>query len=147
MRNPNKLFDLHTLRCRSFFESESGTKVLRPVEGLAKVCLTYLGFNVFREPCLQFIRLGKRQRKYKFSTYAANFWHFHIRGQLESSPDIQDALLQAFGSQLKRTSVHEIEVDAYIDYLFFGEGLTETLLHVVARKGLAIICELLLEGR
>ena len=118
---------------------------LPPPADLAQTCLTYLASNVFSEPCLEKKALVKRLEMYKFSKYAVQFWGFHTRGDAETRGDIQDAVLQTFGSELKRTSM--LEIEEHKEYYNFKTGLTETLFHVVAKNGLGTICERLLEGR
>jgi hypothetical protein len=111
---------------------------------LAKTCLTYLGSNVFSQPCLEQYILVKRLETYKFVSYAVQFWGFHARGDAENLDEIQDFILHAFGSEVRRMSV--LEIQEYRGY-YSETLLTESIFHVVAKNGLGMICERLLNGR
>ena len=119
---------------------------LPPAIDLAKTCLSYLGFDTFNQVC-DSESMEKRVQKYKFGSYAAQFWALHTKGEVEKSPDVQQAVLRLFASENKRNSI--LQMNAYVsssgDRLSFTKG--QTLLHVIAKNGLAMICRLVLDGR
>lgn len=112
--------------------------------GLAKTCLTYLSFDIFEEGPCKIKDLKYRLKRYRFSIYAAQFWGRHTIGQAEESPDIQKTVLRLFASENKKNSMLQLEryVNPSSDDFGFIEG--QTLLHVIAKNGLATICEQIL---
>jgi ankyrin repeat protein len=107
--------------------------------GIAKMCLTYLLFDVFNDPCTNSNALDARVRKYRLSRYAAQFWCFHTRGKAESCSHIQDAVLSLLTAENKTQSM--LQMEEYKEYLPNGG----TLLHVIAAKGLVTMCKLVLD--
>jgi hypothetical protein len=112
---------------------------------LAKTCLTYLAFREFDEPCSQEEILKNRVEKYKFLRYAARYWAFHTK-EAEQCPDVQDAVLSCLASENKTNSILQLEA-----YASAGSGTSftsgQTLLHVMAERGFATTCSLVLEWR
>jgi hypothetical protein len=128
-----------------FFKSKYEEPLLSDtVIGLT--CLTYLGFNVFKEPCRDDESLRERcELLYKFSGYAASHWADHIRGEAEEKVEIQNAIFETFGSAGRVDSMWQIE--AYTDVLpefIITNG--SSCLHITAAKGLLTICKSLLTG-
>lgn len=115
-----------------------------PVVDLAKICLTYLEFEAFDNPCSK-EELEKRVRKYKLCSYAAQFWGLHIKGEAETLPCIQERFFRLLESDNKRMSILQIKSHAeeHGDYFTIGQ----TLLHVIADNGLTTLCNLYLDGR
>jgi hypothetical protein len=145
--------------CRSFLVHEKSSGIVRfahatvrefleprtlaPVVDLAKTCLTYLNFDVFEEgPCHHDGEMEKRVQKHKFSSYAAEFWVFHVKGKAEEDVDVQRAIFRLWMSENKRNSM--LEMKSYD--LFFHLDTSQTLLHFIAANGLAKICSRLIEG-
>jgi len=60
-----------------------------PASDLAKVCLTYLQFPVFSEPCHNEEAFRDRLGKYKFSEYAARYWGYHTKGDPENDNSVR----------------------------------------------------------
>jgi hypothetical protein len=127
---------------REFLKSQ----ILAPVVDLAKTCLTYLNFDVFEEgPCHYRQEVGERVGKHKFSSYAAKFWTFHVKGETEEDVDVQRAIFRLWMSENKRNSM--LEMKSYDPpYFTLDLDTRQTLLHVTAENGLARICSVLLEG-
>lgn len=116
---------------------------------LAKICIAYLGFKVFSNPCQDIMALEERIQKYKFSSYAAQFWAVHAKGDAEKSRDIRIAIYRAFGSAGVADSVFQITTQAHgVSRSFQVPQATSrfSLLHVVVMNGLSTICQILLEG-
>ena len=131
---------------RTFIERELKEKLLPAIDN-AKVCVTYLASTQLDNPCVDLDSMEKRTQKYKFSLYAAQFWGFHIRDEAEKDPDIQRAVLSLLASETKRNSMLQLETYANSSRgdISFTKG--RTLLHVIAKKGLARICAHLLLAR
>ena len=110
---------------------------------LANTCLTYLAFKTFDEPYLD----KRRVQRYKFSRYAAQFWALHTKGEAENEPDIQRAVLSLLASENKKDSMLQLETYANSSWgnISFTKG--QTLLHVIAKNGLATICKRVLSRR
>lgn len=70
-----------------------------------------------------------------------------MRGEAENELDIQHALLSILESENKRNSMLQMETYAKSNWggISFTKG--QTLLHVVAKNGLATICERVLSKR
>jgi hypothetical protein len=112
---------------------------------IAKTCLTYLGFEIFNEPCMSATSLNERLRDFAFSSYAAKYWAEHTRGNNER--ELQSSLLETFRSRGKRESMGQIQ--RYAPRSWFSRSFTasigQSLLHVVAGNGLAVMCMSLLD--
>jgi hypothetical protein len=116
-----------------------------PVIGLARTCLTYLEYDVFNDICSD-ESMETRVQTYKLCLYAAQFWGFHIRGKAENLPCIQQGVFRLLASEKKRNSIVQMANYAHSwDRRFLVEG--QTLLHIIARNGLATICGNLLNQR
>jgi len=104
---------------------------------LAKTCLTYLSFHEFEEPCSQADLLKKRVG------YAARYWAYHAK-EAEQCPDVQNAVLACLASEAKTNSILQLEA-----YTASGKTFTrgQTLLHVIAERGLATTCSLVLDTK
>jgi hypothetical protein len=129
---------------REFLEPRS----LAPVIDLAKTCLTYLNFDVFEEgPCHYRRETKKRVQRHRFSSYAAQFWAFHVKGETEEDVDVQRAIFRLWMSKNKRNSM--LEMKSYDPRYFYSRtnlDTSQTLLHFIAENGLAKICSRLIEG-
>jgi Ankyrin repeats (3 copies)/Ankyrin repeat len=112
---------------------------------LAQVCLTYLTFNEFDNSCLGKESMGVRVQKYKFSRYAAQFWGVHTRGEPENEPYIQRAVLSLLASENKKDSMLQLETYANSSWGDISYTKGQTLLHVIAKNGLATICRFILD--
>jgi len=109
-------------------------------------CLTYLGLEVFREPCdLQDgTPLRNRVENYPFLGYAVMYWPHHIRGELEE--ELKDVCLCAFKEQGLRDSVCQIE--EHLRRPWNSHYVRDrSLLHIFAISGLSILCRHLLDRR
>lgn len=119
---------------------------LLPTTNLAKSCLTYLELPEFRRPCDSEESLKGRVGHFKFSTYAALYWHSHITEKAENSKDIQCRVLEALESQDKRDAKLQLESYCLSPLFYPGFPGAKSLLHVLASKGLARLCELILNA-
>jgi hypothetical protein len=111
---------------------------------IATACLTYLGL-VLDKPCIDQSFLEEWLLKNKFSLYAAQFWDFHTK-EAEESSEVQKAALTFLEFENKRDLMLQIEAYAISrrDDISYIKG--QTLLHIVAGKGLAELCKLILAG-
>jgi hypothetical protein len=98
-------------------------------------CLTYLGFNIFDQPCLDLLSVAKRRLKYALSRYAAQYWGEHARGDPEDH--LYDTIVATFRSKEKRHSMAQVRYSSV-------RSANHSLLHIVCVDGLATICERLL---
>ena len=133
---------------KGFIESELGRKFkLSSSIRLAKTCLFYLASNAFDTPCSDSATLELRVTKYKFGYYGAQYWADHTRGDAENEPDIQRAVLSLLASENKKDSMLQMETYANSSWgdISFTKG--QTLLHVIAKNGLATICRFILDER
>jgi Ankyrin repeats (3 copies) len=130
-------------RVKEFLLLRSG-RLLSDVD-IAATCLTYLLFDVFDAPCSNDEALLARSRKFSFARYAAQFWGIHSRGKAESFPPIQKAVLLLLASENKKNSM--LQLEAYSNSTWPVGSFTggQTLLHVIAAKGLGTICRLVLD--
>jgi len=125
--------------------------LVRPAQAeamIASSCLSYLGHNAFDDICSDDESLETRVQTYKLCLYAAQFWGAHTRGEAESLPCIRQAVFQLLGSENRRNSI--LQMTGYADlsrryWLNIPKG--QTLLHIIARNGLATICRHLLDQR
>jgi len=113
------------------------------VRDLAKTCLIYLTFSEFNWPCQSDEQLAVRIEKHKFGCYAAKFWGDHTRGDPENDDNIQQGVLLLLTLENYKDSMLQMEQSPFLGlrrprYPFITE---ETLLHIIARKGLATLCK------
>jgi ankyrin repeat protein len=128
----------HTVQ--EFIAQELKPKLQTPY--LAKTCLEYLAS--FNEPCSSSESIKNRIEKYKFSRYAAEFWGFHAR-EAEDYEEVQKAVLEFLSSEGRMNSM--VQLDA-MNHIFKGRSdLRQTILHVIAKNGLAVTCNLVLSAR
>ena len=132
---------------QEYFEGIGKNKFPAVQTTIAKTCLTYLGLSGFDGPCHDSASLKQRLEKYKFGQYAAQFWGLHTRGEAENEPDIQRAVLSLLASENKKDSMLQLETYANSSWgnISFTKG--QTLLHVIAKNGLATICRFILDER
>lgn len=130
---------------KNFLQKEH-VKDLLSANDIANFCLTYLSFDNFNMSDDRQER-EKRAQMYHFIRYATSFWGIHCRGDPENSADIQLAILSLFAPETKRSSFLKME-----SYLQFPDATLEidcyshqTLLHIIARVGLAKMCEVVLD--
>ena len=114
----------------------------RSETGLAKTCLTYLNFAVFGPGTLTITLIQQRMRDHRFRdhrfySYAARFWAAHVR-DVEKHTDFNT--LSAFKFLVcdsKRNSMLLLAPG-------YKRAQGETILHIAARNGLVVLCNLLL---
>lgn len=102
---------------------------------VARICIAFVNLNEFDE-------LERRSRRYKFCVYATQNWALHTKGEMEKAPDVQQAIVQLFGSQKKKESFLNMELAISNQHTVGDDTRTrgETFLHIVCRDGLATIC-------
>lgn len=77
-----------------FLENYRPTGLLAPTD-LARVCLTYLSFNVFDTgPCLKKNLFNNREDTYKFAAYASQNWGTYTRGPGEEDLRVRRLLFR-----------------------------------------------------
>jgi hypothetical protein len=108
----------------------------------AEICLTYLAFDIFHQGPLgeRTSDLEKRLGDYKARDYLARFWAFHTKGDAEKSLAVQEAVVTLFASRRKTEAIERMTVG-------WHPGYGNTLLHIIAERGLAMICSFVLKAR
>lgn len=134
----------------SVHEYFRGSKYLRPVSELAKICLSYLSFDEFEKdgPCLVKEALDARVNKYKAAGFAAKYWGFYAQAAQEL-PIVQDAALQLLTSANKRMSAFEMDLyysGDWVEPLSREYLYSMKLLHYLSMQGMARLCKLVLDG-
>jgi hypothetical protein len=130
---------------QEFLEKSHFAVELITQTSLAKMCLTYLNFEVLGAPCIDLESLTSRLDQFQFNRYAALFWGIHVR-EAEESLTVRNAALAFLESANRRNSMLQIEeyLNSPSRSIFFTEG--QTVLHVIARNGLAKICKSMLDA-
>jgi hypothetical protein len=82
--------------------------------------------------------------RYPAGSYVGCYWGHHVKPEVESH-DIQKAVLRLLASKNKRGSM--LQMEAYDAYRTISFTKGKILLHVIAEKGLATLCGLVLERR
>jgi hypothetical protein len=124
---------------------------LSPVVNLAKTCLRYLMKDAFDSVCSSIYSMEMRVQEHRFCLYAARFWGYHTRGAAESFPDIAQTVFKLLESEDKRDSIMQMETYSdirnkwWVEKPSFPKG--QTILHILAMNGLAIICTHLLDRK
>jgi hypothetical protein len=128
-----------------------GYPELPPVFELAKTCINYLSFDTFNSgPCQTSEELKLRLERYKAGAFVAQFWEFYYRAAEKLSnvagfSGLRDAVYMFLLSENRRNSMLQMEQNPSGEYVSFTGGLT--LLHVIAKSGLVVICRIILDGR
>lgn len=133
-----------------FLQTREGILVRAKV---AQTCLSYLAFDVFEEPCASPEDLWDRGNNFNFGHYAAENWANHVRGELESVPQIQRNIFHTFATQGRRDAVLQFiygfkirrikEID--ITWNDYPEG--RKMLPFLADFGLASMCGIMLRWK
>jgi len=107
---------------------------------IAMTCLVYLGFDIFGNSCQSKSALEQRLKKYKFYSYAAQYWGEHTRGGLENDDSIQAAVIETFfQTSGKLESMNQVRVCLKFPWRSLPKSTGRTLLHVIAEDGLSML--------
>jgi hypothetical protein len=110
---------------------------------LARTCLTILENNSFDDTCLDWGSMESRLKRNMFCRYFVQFWGFHVRGEAETLPDIQETVIRLLSSEGKRNFIVRMEGSRRYWSRVFGAG--QTVLHILAANGLATLSRKLLD--
>lgn len=124
-----------------FLETQYSSHLFSPAE-IAVSCLKYLGLDVFDEECLDEKSVRARVDTYKFISYAAVHWSDHVK-KVEDDRDIQREVYSLFQDDIRRTAIRRTE--RYVTSGFEDIEI-ESLLVLMAEKGLSRICRLIVDG-
>jgi hypothetical protein len=112
---------------------------------IARGCLSYLGLEVFREPCQHegrdVLGLQNRINDYPFVRYAAIYWSDHIRRELEN--ELKSLCFLVFKSQDSRDALQYYLTAGWERFQYAKE---RSLLHMFAESGLTMLCRHLLDN-
>ena len=112
-------------------------QLLLKVKDLANILLTYLSFDVFKNPCTHEFRLQERVQSHKLAGYAARWWPEYVRGPGEINSELKGLLFNIFNSRSHVESILQLET---LDL----ELPTEvTLLHFTAFHQMTTVCGLI----
>jgi hypothetical protein len=107
---------------------------------LAKVCLTYLAFDVFETgACPDERAFEMRMKAHQFSDYAVQYWGVYVRGEGEKDPGVLDALLNLFKSYNKCRVIRQHWLWIADASGFAHKSPTSTPLHMIAQHGLRTV--------
>jgi len=120
-----------------WFDSEPQQKWLFPELYLAKICLTYLCFDIFENKVDEW--KSSNRSSYIFYHYAAQCWGGHTR-RAEDDPTIQRSALAFLESENKRN--YMLRVAHTLDYYL----TRQSALHICAGNGLEGLCRILLNA-
>jgi len=121
-----------------YFEDKGDTGLPNAHTNVAMGCLRYLRMDVFDEHCDNEVSFDERLEKYKFFSYAAQYWADHARGRAEEeSVEMRDLVCETFKSSGKVESVAQFETPSWVGFTPTGRSL----IHIVAANGLARICK------
>ena len=125
---------------QEFLKDKYLAKLLSPSD-LAKVCLTYLTFDVFeRGPCSSEETYRERMESYRFTDYAMKYLGCYIRGEGEEDSAIVHGLLRLFRSNRKCDAIRQHRVLTKRPWNFeFDKLYTWTPLHIISQEGLTAV--------
>jgi hypothetical protein len=130
-----------------FLKSERFSSLLLSHVDLAKICLTYINFNVFDEgPCTDQETFNCRLQRYRMGNYAALGWEIYSHGDGEDCVEVRDAIFNLLRNRKKLLAMLQLR------WFRVGEGFDistigdVTPLHVVSEAGLAKIAKFLLQN-
>jgi ankyrin repeat domain-containing protein 50 len=131
---------------QEFLAKRYEAKLLSTVD-LARVCLTYLAFDIFESgPCSSKDLFERNMCEYRFSNHAVLFWGDYTRGMGESDDIALEALRRILRSPEKRGAIYQILLTSthWGDFCWeFSVSDFKTCLpiHLIAAAGLLGLCE------
>jgi hypothetical protein len=108
---------------------------------ITKVCLTYLGFDTFKEPSKDAESLRKRVSQYALIKYAARYWPEHAHADNEH---LWASVVTTFQNQGTRDSFCQIERWNRGSWHPDANPFNKTLLHILAENGSSNVCRVVL---
>jgi len=115
---------------------------LLPLNYITRICLTFLSFEDFETPCLDYGLYTERSGKYSFARFAASNWHIYMKGEgVEADEEVQTACWRLIASRTKRESMGMMSETPHIVY---WRNTNPTSLHFIARCGLNLLYQSLL---
>jgi len=125
---------------------------LHPSSYLAQVCMTYLSFEEFETECNDWEELKSRVTKYKAAELLAKYWGYYTR-DAQCDQVVQDRIFAWLGSEKKCRSMIQMPyfrraiLDLSWDWFNSNMISHETILNLLVQNGLALLCELFLDGK
>lgn len=120
---------------QEFLQKKYMAKLL-PQADIAKLCLTYLSFDVFElGRCRDESSFNLREKSHQFGRYAMQYWGYHTRGKSEADEDVIVALTELLKSPSKRAVIHQVHQlwEETIDDPWKLD-VTPTALHIIAKE-------------
>jgi ankyrin repeat protein len=122
---------------------------------LAKLCLTYLYFDVFGSGP---VTSGDPQEfetvleDYPFLSYAAGYWTHHVKGEGEDDTEILESMKRLFNSKTKWEAMIQIRYTRALSNNATRMNINSypestTILHIAARSGLTSVVSKLVNER
>jgi hypothetical protein len=111
---------------------------------LAKICLTFLLFDIFEDgPASDEDSLKTRLEKNPFARYAAHYWGSHIQSvNAENDAEIQDMLARLSQSRNKLDAIAELSiVERAADWSNYSWDRGKTLFHILAENGMTMLAK------
>lgn len=129
-------FTHHTVQ--DYLESRR-PQILLNIVDLAKTLLTYLSFDIFKEPWNDPTELKARIQDHKLSGYASRSWSDYARGEGEHDRELQRLVFGIFDSQ------SHIKTLLYLETMgeMFPPNFDLTLLQFSIRHRLSSICRMI----
>lgn len=128
-----------------FLKDKYQDKLLSSVE-LAKVCLTYLTFDIFElGPCPDKESFDGRMKTHRFSDYGVRYWGCYMRGKGEEDHEALNILFKLFRSSQKRAALrqHQLFIQRPWDSEIWKLSvLSWPPLHIIAQEGLVTVYNL-----
>lgn len=131
-----------------FLQSEYLPSLLTRVD-LAKLCLTYLLFDVFGEgACVEKLSWECRLNTLKFSEFAAKFWGYYSQGEGEENERVRRYIFLLISSKPKKESM--VQLQSYSPgpsgYPIGNYPQNRTGLHILASQGLSKILKTMMSN-
>jgi hypothetical protein len=134
----------HSLK--SYLERSAYSNLTRD---LARTCLKYLDRIVSSGEVWQDQQsFNEHMAKQKFARYVAQFWGSHCRGGPEEDQEIRNMIFKLLSNGKERKRV--LQIERYVSDIQgsnsdFPVNMEDTVLHILARHGLPLLCKLVLE--
>jgi hypothetical protein len=124
---------------------------LPPSSYVVQICMTYLSFEEFETECNDWEELKSRVKKYKAAELLANSWGYYTR-DAQCDQVVQDRVFAWLGSENRCLSMMQMRhfrqyIDLYWDWFNSNMSSHQTILHLLVENGLALLCELFLDGK
>ena len=124
---------------------------LHPSSYVVQICMTYLSFEEFETECNDREELKSRLTRYKAGGLLADYWAYYTC-DAQCDQVVQERVFAWLGSEKKCRSMMQMRYCRHVGnhgWNWFNSSMFshQTILNLLVKDGLALLCELFLDGK